>query len=223
MKVSIFVFAGNRGPGRTPLNWKERLEVALGTAKGLAFLHSASKPKKLSHQNLSSSNILVDENSVALVSDFALHQLLSLSPFSSDIQSPDTISRSIRKHDVYSFGIVLLEILTGRMEGEGEMDLIAWVQKVVKEEWTSELFDIELLGNKGMEDEMFALLQVALLCLAPETKCRPVMTVVYKMIEDIKERGSRRGRGSPSPSSLNDHSYQSSPSLSEDTANFIRS
>lgn len=91
---------------------------------------------------------------------------------------------------------------------------------VVREEWTSEVFDFELSRCKEVEDEMVALLQVALLCLTPDPKHRPKMSVVHKMIEDIKERGCRRGRGSLSPSVNDNNSHESSPGLSDDTATF---
>ncbi|ONK59264.1 uncharacterized protein A4U43_C08F4660 [Asparagus officinalis] len=207
---------GNRGPGRIPLDWSARFKIALGAAKGLTFLHETSK-SKLSHQHLTSSNILVDEDNNALISDFALHQLLAPPTLTSSSQDP--IRKNTSKCDIYSFGVVLLEILTGKVEGEGEMDLVKWVQMVVREEWTAEVFDIELLRCRGMEDEMVALLQIALLCLTPDTKCRPKMSVVHKMIEDIKDRRLRRGRGSFSPSG-NDSSNQSSPGISDDNATF---
>ncbi|XP_026662654.2 probable leucine-rich repeat receptor-like protein kinase At1g68400 [Phoenix dactylifera] len=219
---------GNRGPGRTPLEWTTRLRLALGAAKGLAFLHAASN-SRLSHQHLTSSNILVDDEGDARISDFGLLQLLAppSSSFNSasHIAAPETLNSSsssrgtTQKCDAYSFGVILLEILTGRPAEDGEISLPQWVQTVVREEWTSEVFDTELLRYKETEDEMFALLQVALLCVSREPTDRPSMTMVYKMIEDIRDRGSR-SRGSRSPSK-NDRSYESSsPSLSEDAPTF---
>ncbi|XP_010913003.1 probable leucine-rich repeat receptor-like protein kinase At1g68400 [Elaeis guineensis] len=218
---------GNRGPGRTPLGWTTRLKLALGAAKGLAFLHGASN-SKLSHQHLTSSNILVDNEGDARISDFGLLQLLAPSFSSSNSASHIVASKTLnsssprgatQKCDVYSFGVILLEILTGRPAEDGDISLAQWVQTVVREEWTSEVFDTELLRNKETEDEMFALLQLALLCIAREPKDRPKMTMVYKMIEDIRDRGSR-SRGSRSPSQ-NDHSHESSSTCpSEDAPAF---
>ncbi|CAL9153048.1 unnamed protein product, partial [Musa hybrid cultivar] len=220
--LSNLLHAENRGPGRIPLEWTSRLQLALGAAKGLAYLHGTSN-SKLSHQHLTSSNVLVDGEGNACISDFGLLELVSPSPPSSSFSSDShaAVAETQQRSDVYSFGIILLEILTGRPAVvHGEEDLAKWVQTLVREEWTSEVFDIELTRGKGAEDEMFALLQVALLCVAQEPKDRPRMAVVYKMIEDIRERGNRRSRGSLSPS-LHDHSYESSsPCLSEDTPTF---
>lgn len=119
---------------------------------------------------------------------------------------------------MYSFGVILLEILTGKMPtGEGETSLVRWVQRVRREEWTWEVFDFELYRCKEMEEEMVALMQVALLCLAPLPKDRPKMSMVVRMIEDIRTKGS-------TPNSLlNAISSDSSPSLSENTINFTTS
>ncbi|XP_010262107.1 PREDICTED: probable leucine-rich repeat receptor-like protein kinase At1g68400 [Nelumbo nucifera] len=217
---------GNRGPGRTPLDWMTRLKLASDSAKGLAFLHSECK-SKLPHGHLTSSNIVIDQAGNACISDFALHQLF-LSPLTSNgaYKAPELMlnysqRKFTSKSDVYSFGVILLEILTGKMAtGEGETSLPMWVQRVVREEWTSEVFDIELLRYKGSEEEMMALLQVALLCLAQTPQDRPKMSVVHEMIEDIRTRECRQG-GNHSP--LNDLSSDSSPSPSEDTPSFTSS
>ncbi|KAL6215307.1 hypothetical protein ACLB2K_014738 [Fragaria x ananassa] len=104
--------------------------------------------------------------------------------------SPNKYSR---KCDVYSFGVVLMEILTGRMAGEeGEMSLVEWVNLAVKKECgTWEVFDFELSSDKEMEEEMWALFQVGLLCVAAQPKDRPTMNMVRNMIEDIRKKGVR--------------------------------
>ncbi|KAF8406883.1 hypothetical protein HHK36_006004 [Tetracentron sinense] len=222
-------FTGNRGPGRTPLDWTARLKLASGAAKGLAFLHGAGK-SKLSHGHLTSSNIIVNQSGDACISDVGLHQLfLATCSSNNEYNAPELMLNThnprnfSHKSDVYSFGVILLEILTGKMAtGEG-VSLAKWVQRVVREEWTAEVFDIELLRYKEMEEEMVGLLQVALLCLAPMAGDRPKMSVVHKMIEDIRERGASRGGGLHSPNDLSSSS-DSSPSLSSRaTPNFTSS
>ncbi|KAG9455663.1 hypothetical protein H6P81_000171 [Aristolochia fimbriata] len=221
---------GNRGPGRTPLGWTTRLQLAAGAARGLTFLHDSCQTK-MAHGHLTSSNILVDRNSNACVSDFGLHLLLPPSPTSFSpskaYKAPELVTGSNHHHhnkasqksDVYSFGVILLEMLTGRVPGDGEVDLVKWVRGTVREEWTSEVFDLELLREREMEEEMVGLLQVALLCLGTEPRDRPKMGVVHKMIEEIGARGSsgRRGGGVVSPAT-DLSSPGSSPALSDDAA-----
>ncbi|KAK9149006.1 hypothetical protein Scep_007763 [Stephania cephalantha] len=213
---------GNRGPWRTPLDWMKRLKLASGLAEGLAFLHHGCKVK-LSHGHLTSSNVLVDEEGNACISDVALRQLFD-SSISSNSSSHGNLESQVVKHgyggrkfsqksDVYDFGLILLEVLTGKTvsNGEGGTSLIKWVQSVGRGELASEVFDFELLSYKEMEEEMVALLQVAFLCLTPLPQDRPKMNSVFKMIEDIRARGSRDFSISQSTSDLS-----SSPSLSED-------
>lgn len=192
--------AEDRWPGRTPLEWKTRLKHAADSAKGLAFLHGYNhhNKAKLFHGNLTPSNILIDQNGNACLSDIGLRQLLHTPYYmNSPYKAPEVKlsgSHFTQKCDVYSFGVVLLEILTGKMaKGVGETSLVNWVQRLRPEEWSWELFDFELVRDKQMEEEMRALLQVALLCLAPLPKDRPKMNMVHRMIEDIRRNGSVDG------------------------------
>ncbi|KAJ4833787.1 hypothetical protein Tsubulata_014702 [Turnera subulata] len=211
---------GNRGPGRTPLDWTTRLKLASDSAKGLAFLHGHNNKAKLFHGNLTSSNIIVDCLGNACISDIGLYQLLHAPSLSDNgyrapelIPSNNNVSpkKFTQKCDVYSFGVVLLEILTGKMPGgEGETGLVRWVQRVAREEWTWEVFDFELFRYKEMEEEMVGLVQIALLCLAPLPRDRPKMSMVHTMIEDIRNKGGGKEDG---PNSImNDLSSESSSS-----------
>ncbi|KAL5559439.1 hypothetical protein UlMin_035650 [Ulmus minor] len=217
---------GNRGPGRTPLEWSTRLKLASGAAKGLFFVHDQTKAK-LFHGNLTSSNILVDHSGNACISEIGLHQLLRASfssptPYTApELTTTNTTKprKLTNKCDVYSFGVVLLEILTGKPAAmEGETSLVKWVQSVAREEWTWEVLDIELLRDREMEEEIMTLLQVALLCLAPSPKDRPTMSMIHTMIEDIRSKGAVRMK------SILDHlssSDGSSPSHSETSSKFL--
>ncbi|XP_060169433.1 probable leucine-rich repeat receptor-like protein kinase At1g68400 [Lycium barbarum] len=194
---------GNRGPGRTPLDWTTRLKYALGAAKGLSFLHSYNKTK-ICHGNFTSSNILIDHYGNACISDICLHLLLQMPNSSNngytapELSTQNTMNTNqnprkfSQKSDVYSFGVVLLEILTGKIAtSEGETSLAKWVQRVVNKEWTWDVFDFELARYKEMEDEMVALLKVAMACLVSSPKDRPKMIVVEKMIKDITKRENK--------------------------------
>jgi serine/threonine protein kinase len=208
----MFGHAENRGPARLPLDWPTRLKLAQDAAHGLAYLHGASGGT-LSHRHLASSNILIDGDGAGRISDFALLQLLAPAP----------PNKALQKQDVHAFGVILLEVLTGRSPeaatavGVGGADLKQWAHAVAREDWTRVGFDVELPRIKVAEDEMVALLHVVLLCVAYDPGQRPRMAVVAKMIEDIRDRGSKRsGKCSASPSQAA-RSYESSPSVSEDT------
>ncbi|KAH0990166.1 hypothetical protein GBA52_001649 [Prunus armeniaca] len=115
-----------------------------------------------------------------------------------------------------ALGVVLMEILTGKTAGEeGEMSLVEFARMVVQKECSTwEVLDFELLGDKEMEEEMWALLQLGLLCVSPLPKDRPTMGMVHRMIEDIRQKGVREDGAK---SILDDLTSDSSPSHSEST------
>ncbi|XP_071712970.1 probable inactive receptor kinase At5g16590 [Rutidosis leptorrhynchoides] len=181
---------GNRGAGRTPLNWEKRSIIALGVARGITYLHSQGT--KVSHGNIKSSNILLTPTYESQVSDFGLAQLMGPTTATSRVdgyRAPEvTDSHKIsQKADVYSFGVLLLELLTGKAPTHNEdgVDLPRWVQSVVREEWTSEVFDLELLRYENAEDDMVQLLQLAIECTAQYPDKRPSMVEVTNQIEEL--------------------------------------
>lgn len=185
---------GNKGAGRTPLNWEMRSGIALGAAKGIEYLHSQGP--NVSHGNIKSSNILLTKSYDARVSDFGLAQLVGPSSTPNRVagyRAPEvTDARKVsQKADVYSFGVLLLELLTGKapthaLLNEEGVDLPRWVQSVVREEWTSEVFDLELLRYQNVEEEMVQLLQLAVDCAAQYPDKRPSMSEVVRSIEELR-------------------------------------
>ncbi|URD99051.1 inactive receptor kinase [Musa troglodytarum] len=205
---------GSRGSGRTPLDWDSRMRIALSAGRGLSHLHTAAQ---VVHGNVKASNVLLrtDLDSAAL-SDFGLHPLFGTTAPPNRVagyRAPEVLEtrRPTFKSDVYSFGVLLLELLTGKAPnqaslGEDGIDLPRWVQSVVREEWTAEVFDVELMRYPNIEEEMVQLLQVAMACVAVVPDTRPDLPDVVRMMEEIVSRTEsndegRRvgGSGGPSP------------------------
>ncbi|KAK8362583.1 hypothetical protein V6Z11_A03G113400 [Gossypium hirsutum] len=190
---------GNKGAGRTPLNWDIRSGIALGAACGIEYLHSQGP--NVSHGNIKSSNILLTKSYEARVSDFGLANIVGSSSSPNRVlgyRAPEvTDPRKVsQKADVYSFGVLLLELLTGKAPthsilNEEGIDLPRWVQSVVREEWTSEVFDLELLRYQNVEEEMVQLLQLAVDCAAQYPDKRPTMSQVRSRIEELRQSSLR--------------------------------
>ncbi|KAK2967769.1 hypothetical protein RJ640_029665 [Escallonia rubra] len=191
---------GSRGSGRTPLDWDSRMRIATSAARGLAYLHVSGN---VVHGNIKSSNILLrqDSHDGAAVSDFGLTPLFNGSPAApthriAGYRAPEAVEirKATFKSDVYSFGVLLLELLTGKAPnqaslGEEGIDLPRWVQSVVREEWTAEVFDVELMRYHNIEEEMVQLLQIAMACVSTVPDQRPAMQEVVRMMEDINRGG----------------------------------
>lgn len=99
--------------------------------------------------------------------------------------------KAAQPSDVYSFGVVLLELLTGKSPihttaGDEIIHLVRWVHSVVREEWTDEVFDIELMRYPNIEEEMVEMLQIAMACVVRMPDQRPKIVDVVKMIENVR-------------------------------------
>ncbi|KAL2925849.1 hypothetical protein RDABS01_019284 [Bienertia sinuspersici] len=169
---------------------------------GLTYVHSQNPT--MSHGNIKSSNVLLTNSYEARVSDCGLAQLATPSATPNrvagyrapEITDPRKVSQ---KADVYSFGVFLLELLTGKapthaLLNEEGVDLPRWVQSVVREEWASEVFDMELLRYQNVEEDMVQLLQLAIDCTAQYPDSRPSMVQVTSRIEEICPSSSTSGQ-----------------------------
>lgn len=140
----------------------------------MAYLHSHGQ--SISHGNIKSSNILLTTSYEPRVSDFGLAHLAP--------SKPPLLTPHLHKEDAYSFGVVLLELLTGRAHGEG-LDLPVWARSVVREEWASQVFDIELLSYRNVEEDMVELLQLALDLTEHFPDNRPTMAEAVGRIKEV--------------------------------------
>lgn len=171
----------------------------------MAHLHVSAN---LVHGNLKSSNILLLDDHEACVSDFGLNPLFGSNLPSNRVggyRAPEVVEtrKTTFQSDVYSFGVLLLELLTGKAPnqatlGEEGIDLPRWVQSVVREEWTAEVFDAELTRQLNVEEEMVQLLQIAMACVSVVPDQRPTMPVVVRMIEDMNTGGTDETLRQPS-------------------------
>lgn len=107
--------------------------------------------------------------------------------------------KASRKSDVWSLGILILEVLTGKFPAnylrqgrEGSTDLAGWVNSVVREEWTGEVFDASIANEAHVEEDMVRLLQLAIECTEQRPDRRPAMAEVAARIEQIVDSAVRK-------------------------------
>jgi len=170
------------------------MNVAIGVARGLNHLHTQ---QEIIHGNLTSSNILLDEQTNARIADFGLSRLMTTAANTNvtvgtlGYRAPELskLKNANTKTDVYSLGVIILELLTGKSPGEpmNGMDLPQWVASIVKEEWTNEIFDLELVrDSQTIGDELLNTLKLALHCVDPTPTARPEAEEVVQQLEEIK-------------------------------------
>jgi serine/threonine protein kinase len=183
----------------TPVDWPTRMKIAIGVARGLLHLHSQAN---IVHGNLTSANILLDDKSSIKISDYSLSRLMSAAANSNMIatagalgyRAPELskLKKANAKTDVYSLGVVILELLTGKSPSDATngLDLPQWVASVVEEEWTNEVFDLELMkdaaAGSATGDELVNTLKLALHCVDPSPAARPDTQQILKQLEDIR-------------------------------------
>ncbi|XP_050371527.1 systemin receptor SR160 [Argentina anserina] len=182
------------------LSWSARRKIAIGSARGLAFLHHNCIPHII-HRDMKSSNVLLDENLEARVSDFGMARLMSAMDTHLSVSTlagtpgyvPPEYYQSFRcstKGDVYSYGVVLLELLTGRRPTDsadfGDNNLVGWVKQHAKLK-ISDVFDPELMKeDPTLEIELLHHLKVACACLDDRPWRRPTMIQVMAMFKEIQ-------------------------------------
>ncbi|XP_071925270.1 probable serine/threonine-protein kinase At1g01540 [Coffea arabica] len=201
---------GDVGP-YSPLTWEIRMNIILGTAKGLTYLHEGLEPKVV-HRDIKSSNILLDKQWNPKVSDFGLAKLLGSerSYITTRVMgtfgyvAPEYASTGMlnERSDVYSFGILLMEIITGRnpvdySRPQGEVNLVDWLKTMVSNRNAEGVLDPKLPEQPSSRALKRALL-VALRCVDPNSQKRPKMGHVIHMLEaddfPFRDERSRAGK-----------------------------
>ncbi|KAL6135746.1 hypothetical protein ACLB2K_067972 [Fragaria x ananassa] len=176
---------GNQG-GKA-FNWTSRLCCAATIADTLAFMHDDLQKDGIAHGNLKSSNILLNKNMEPCISEYGLMEINDHDKILPGKVSAATSDSTTFKADIYGFGVILLELLTGKLVQHNGVDLTSWVHSVVREEWTAEVFDKSLYSECASEERMVNLLQVAIKCVNRSPEARPSMKQVATMINNINE------------------------------------
>ncbi|XXG81392.1 hypothetical protein AAC387_Pa09g2039 [Persea americana] len=186
---------GDVGPV-SPLTWDVRMKIAIGTAKGLAYLHEGLEPKVV-HRDVKSSNILLDKQWNPKVSDFGLAKLLGsdLSYVTTRVMgtfgyvAPEYASTGMLNEgsDVYSFGVLLMELISGRSPVDygrpsGEVNLVDWFKGKVGSRCGSEVVD-PLIEVQPTPRALKRVLLVCLRCIDSDALKRPKMGQVVHMLE----------------------------------------
>ncbi|KAE8672502.1 putative receptor-like protein kinase [Hibiscus syriacus] len=214
------------------LTWEARMNVILGTAKALAYLHEAVEPKVV-HRDIKSSNILIDDEFNAKVSDFGLAKLLDSgeSHIATRVMgtfgyvAPEYANTGLlnERSDTYSFGVLLLEVVTGRDPVDyerpaNEINLVEWLKMMVGARRAEEVVDPNLKPRPTTRALRRALL-VALRCVDPDADKRPKMSQVVQMLDadDYPFREDRRNRKSHTSSMEIDSMKESPRNITETT------
>ncbi|RDX81253.1 Cold-responsive protein kinase 1, partial [Mucuna pruriens] len=176
-------------------DWKARSRICIGVARGLAYLHEEVRPH-IVHRDIKASNILLDENLTPMISDFGLAKLIPsyMTHVSTRVAgtigylAPEYAIRGqlTRKADIYSFGVLLVEIVSGRCHTNtrlpmGEQYLLETTWEHYQQRELVGLVDISLNGHFDAE-EACKFLKIGLLCTQNTSKLRPSMSSVVKML-----------------------------------------
>ncbi|XP_072981374.1 proline-rich receptor-like protein kinase PERK8 [Typha angustifolia] len=192
------------GKGRPVMEWGTRVKVAAGAAHGIAYLHEDCHPRII-HRDIKSSNILLDNNFEAQVADFGLARLAmdAVTHVTTRVMgtfgylAPEYASsgKLTERSDVFSFGVVLLELITGRkpVDASQPLDnesLVEWARPLLSQALETgkfeELVDPKLEKNYN-EVEMFRMIEAAAACVRHSASRRPRMGQVVRVFDNLAE------------------------------------
>ncbi|MCO5581004.1 hypothetical protein L7F22_034880 [Adiantum nelumboides] len=177
------------------LSWAARLKIALGAAQGLAYLHHDCSPRVV-HRDIKSSNILLGLNFEPYVSDFGLAKLLednethvtTVIAGTFGYLAPEYLlnGRATEKADVYSYGVVLLELVSGKRPTDSSfvekgLNIVGWVNSLLKEKRLKDI--VHPSCEHASMESLEAVLAIATLCIRPMPDERPTMHMVVKLLK----------------------------------------
>ncbi|KAK2965495.1 hypothetical protein RJ640_001612 [Escallonia rubra] len=167
--------------GNPPLSWVQRLKICVGSARGLDYLHTGTGTQhRVIHRDVKSSNILLDKNRAAKVSDFGLSKIGPAN------QSCSYISTDVK--DIYALGVVLFEVLAGRPAvdsrlAEEQVGLAAWATRCVKEGKIDRIMDPSLRDEQVCPKSLKKFVKIADQCLRRNPEERPTTAQVVACLE----------------------------------------
>ncbi|EPS63150.1 hypothetical protein M569_11637 [Genlisea aurea] len=218
-RLLVYEFVPNKtlefhlhGNGEVPMDWASRLQIARGSAKGLAYLHEDCEPRII-HRDIKSANILLDSQFEAKVADFGLAKLTSdnythvstrvMGTFGYLAPEYAASGKLSEKSDVFSFGVMLLELITGRRPVDPtsnmmEDSLVDWARGLMSQ--ALEDGDYSKLADPRLEDsyvrhEMASMVACASSCVRHSARRRPRMSQVVRALEGDSSLDDLNGDG----------------------------
>ncbi|KAK4431639.1 putative inactive receptor kinase [Sesamum alatum] len=188
---SVFALLhGQTGENPAQVDWAARLRIAIGAARGIAEIHTQNGGK-LVHGNIKSSNIFLNPEQHGCISELGLTSMIETTFMAvtlchaPEVKNTKNVSQA---SDVYSFGIVLFELLTRKSPvhvagGPKAVDLVKLVSSVKSNETITKVFDADLLKHHTIREQMVKVLQIGISCVAKSFKKRPKMSEIVKMLE----------------------------------------
>ncbi|CAL4910130.1 unnamed protein product [Urochloa decumbens] len=180
------------------LDWSRRKRIALNVARGLLYLHEQCDTKII-HRDIKASNILLDQHLEAAIADFGLAKLVDHGVSRVITEARGTLGRmppesfmtghSSEKSDVFGFGFLLIELITGREtlelhENEYENGgILDWARELLEQNQLSSFVDMKIRNNYDSV-ELEEMVQIALLCTMYKPEHRPKMSEVVRMLEE---------------------------------------
>eukprot|EP01018_Ginkgo_biloba_P019682 Gb_04897 [translate_table: standard] len=191
---------------KTRLTWRTRIQIAVDVASALEYLHFYCDPP-LCHRDIKSSNILLDENFVAKVADFGLAHAApsgsnNFEPINTDVRGtpgymdPEYVitQELTEKSDIYSYGVLLLELITARRAVHENKNLVEWAETYITTcSRLPEIVDPGLADNYDFE-ELQTLVSIVRMCTHREGKSRPSIKQVLRILYDKVDTASRNLR-----------------------------